>query len=139
MVIVVIVLVLKFPTGLVSGAIKYWMDGGEFVRGEPQLVPFKTTILYIKHVHSLTDWFFKNLACNLIMFIPYGFLTPMFMKPYKHMGLKVMLTATLVSVGIEIFQYITALGLCDIDDVMLNVISAMIGYGIYVIAKKNIH
>ena len=131
MVLVVIVLVLKFPTGLVSSAIKYWMAGGEFVRSEPQLVPFKTTIFYAKHVHSLTDWFFKNLSCNIVMFMPYGFLTPLFMKPYKYMGVKVTFTAALVSIGIEIFQFITAFGLCDIDDVILNVIGAVIGYALY--------
>lgn len=128
---VVLVLVFKYPTGLVSGAIKHWMNGGEFVRAKPQLIPFETIVDYVKQVHSLTDWFIKNLACNIIMFMPYGFLTPFFMKPCKYMWAKVVLTAALVSGGIEIFQFVTALGLCDIDDLILNVIGAVPGYLLY--------
>lgn len=128
---VILVLVLKFPTGLVSGAIKNWMSGGAFVRTEPQLIPFKTIIFYVQQVHSLTDWFIKNLVCNIVMFIPYGFLTPLFMKQCKYMGVKVIVSAALASICIEIFQYVTAFGLCDIDDLILNVISAILGYWIY--------
>lgn len=128
---VILVLVLKFPTGLVTDTIKIWMEGGGVARMEPQLVPFKTIIFYVKRVHSFNDWFIKNLACNIIMFIPYGFLTPLFKKKCKYVGIKVGVSVALVSLGIEIFQYVTALGLFDIDDLMLNVISAILGYWLY--------
>ena len=38
-----IVIVLKFPTGLVSNTIKGWMKGAEVARLTPQLIPFKTS------------------------------------------------------------------------------------------------
>ena len=73
---VIWVLVLKFPTGLVTGMFRKWMNGEDVVRMSPQWMPFKTIISYVRQVQSVKDWFFKNLACNIIMFVPYGFLTP---------------------------------------------------------------
>ena len=57
------------------------------------------------------------------------------MKKHKHMAIRVGVSAALVSVGIELFQFLTALGLCDIDDVILNVVGAMLGYCIYRLAN----
>lgn len=133
---VILVLVLKFPTGLVTRTVRVWLDGGDVTRMSPQLIPFDTIVFYVKSVQAVTDWFFKNLACNIIMFIPYGLLTPLFMRECKYMGGKVVATAALTSVLIEIFQYATAFGLCDIDDVILNVAGAMLGYAIYKLIYK---
>lgn len=133
---VILVLVLKFPTGLVSSNVKVWLDGGDVTRMSPQLKPFDTIVLYVKNVQAVTDWFFKNLACNIIMFIPYGLLTPLFMKKWKYMGIKVAVSAIVTSLSIEIFQYATAFGLCDIDDVILNVAGAILGYAIYKLIHK---
>lgn len=135
----ILVIVLKYPTGLVSNALKDWMNGGEIVRFSPQLIPFKTIIEYTKNVHSLTDWFIKNLAANVIMFFPYGFLLPMIGEAKS--GVKVIVSGTLLSLVIEIFQYITALGLCDVDDLILNATGVALGYGFYklieMFAKKS--
>ena len=131
MVLLVLVIVLKFPTGLVSGTIQSWKSGGEFHRMAPQLIPFQTIIEYVSQVHSLNDWFIKNLVCNIIMFMPYGFLFPFIMKGDKNIGVKVILSGCMVSVVIEIFQYVTALGQCDIDDVILNTVGVVLGYAIY--------
>lgn len=127
----IVVIILKFPTGLVRETIKSWMNGGTFYRMAPQLVPFKTIIEYVGMVHSIHDWFFKNLACNVIMFMPYGFLLPFIIQWNKRTGIKVALSGCIVSVVIEIFQYVTALGQCDIDDVILNTVGVILGYGIY--------
>ena len=127
----VVVIILKFPTGLVSGTIKSWMNGGTFYRMTPQFVPFKTIIEYVGMVQSIHDWFFKNLACNLIMFMPYGFLLPFMIQRKKRTGIKVVLSGCIASAAIEVFQYMTALGLCDIDDVILNTMGVALGYGIY--------
>lgn len=131
MMLVILVLVLKFPTGMVSGTVRQWLDGEEVVRITPKLIPFDTIIAYARNVQVVSDWFFKNLACNLVMFIPHGFLLPLFIKECKHPVVKVILYVAMISVCIEVFQYIAALGVCDIDDVILNVISAMFGYVIY--------
>lgn len=129
--ILLFVLVFKFPTGLVRNAIVNWMNGGEFYRMQPQLVPFKTIINYIGHVEAVHDWFFKNLACNIIMFVPYGFLLPFVLKNKTKRAVRVIISGIVISVSIEAFQYITALGLCDIDDVILNTIGVLLGFFAY--------
>ena len=135
-----IVIVLKFPTGLVSNTIKGWMKGAEVARLTPQLIPFKTIIPYIQQARAITDWFVKNLACNIIMFMTYGFLYPFVMeKSIQKNCRRTILSAFILSVCIEIFQYISAFGHCDIDDVILNTVGAAIGYGLYLIAVKIIN
>ena len=131
----VLVIVLKFPTGLVSGTIARWQAGEEIVRMKPQLIPFDTTIFYIKKVEAIHDWFFKNLACNIVMFMPYGFLVPFFTRMNKYKGIKITISGCILSVAIEIFQYVTAFGLMDIDDVILNTLGVALGYGIFLAIK----
>lgn len=130
------VIVLKFPTGLAKGTINIWLDGGTINRLSPQLIPFKTIIFYVRHVQAVYDWFFKNLACNVIMFMPYGFLVPLISKKKINIGRKIIISGCIFSALIEVFQYITALGLCDIDDVILNTLGVLLGFGIYKITKN---
>ena len=132
--ILIAVIILKFPTGMVGQTIRAWKNGEEVVRMKPQLIPFKTMVFYVSQVRAIHDWFFKNLACNLIMFMPFGFLLPQCIK--KKSFWKVVLLGCITSVVFEIVQYITALGLCDIDDVILNTVGVAIGYFIYWIVKK---
>ena len=131
MAVLVLVIILKFPTSLVTDTVKLWMEGEKMDRLQPQLMPFKTIVFYIKNVQAIYDWFFKNLAANILMFIPFGFLYPSLMKKEHRKGWRVILVGCLLSAFIEIFQYVTAIGQCDVDDVILNVIGVYIGYGIY--------
>lgn len=62
---------------------------------------------------------------NVLFFIPYGFLFPQ--KKLK----SVLLISLLTSVFIEVAQYICNLGWCEIDDVISNILGAVIGFGIY--------
>lgn len=130
-----LVLLFKYPTTMVSDTIARWRAGEEVVRMEPQLVPFETVVQYVKNVHSLNDWFIKNLACNLIMFIPYGFLIPAFWKNVHHRGLKIVISGCILSIVIEVLQYITAFGQMDIDDVILNTLGVVIGYELFRLIK----
>lgn len=134
--ILLFVIVLKFPIGLAKGTITTWLKGGEITRISPQLIPFKTNIDYIKNIHSFNDWFILNVTCNIIMFMPYGILLPAILKKKDNIGRKVILSGCILSVLIEIFQYITALGVCDIDDVILNTLGIALGFGLYNIAKN---
>lgn len=127
----ILVIVLKFPTGMVRNMVQGWFDGQEVVRMSPQMIPFKTIIEYAGNVHSLNDWFIKNLMANVIMFIPYGFLVPFFAQKDRKVLIKVVLTGCTLSIFIEVFQYVTALGQCDVDDVILNTLGVLLGGCIY--------
>lgn len=126
-ILVIMVLVLKFPTEMVIG-------NSERTRLEVQLIPFKTIIEYATLVHSFTDWFIKNLVCNIVVFMPYGLLLPYVLNPKKVL-VKICVMGTLFSTMIEIVQHIFAVGKLDIDDIILNVIGIVLGYLLYKIIE----
>ena len=74
------------------------------------------------------------LLLNLTAFIPMGFFICLFTKgksKYKHVYLIV-----LIPIIIEVLQYIFATGALDINDIILNVISGIIGVTAYAIIHK---
>ena len=62
---------------------------------------------------------------NILFFIPYGLLFP-----WKDNWKRVFVTALVLSLLIELSQYIFNLGWCEVDDVISNTLGAMIGYGV---------
>lgn len=142
--VLIAVLILKYPTGMLDQTFIDIFNGKEIIRLEPQLVPFRTINFYVSHVQAVTDWFFKNLFCNLIMFMPLGFLVPIKLdcknnKTEKKNKIKIprvfkiLLLGTLISIAVELIQYATALGQMDIDDVILNAVGTYLGYVCYMI------
>lgn len=104
------------------------------------IFPFKTITLYAKELIRSFPYYFhnyiiRNFFGNLLLFLPYGFLAPL-----KHKAInswfKMFLLAFITSSGIEAMQFITKVGICDIDDVIINVIGILMGYGIYRIFLK---
>lgn len=74
------------------------------------------------------------LLLNLTAFIPMGFFICLFTKgksKYKHVYLIV-----LIPIIIEVLQYIFATGALDINDIILNVISGIIGIIAYAVFSK---
>ena len=63
---------------------------------------------------------------NILFFIPYGLLFP-----WKDNWKRVFVTALILSIFIELSQFIFNLGWCEVDDVISNTLGAMIGYGIW--------
>lgn len=64
---------------------------------------------------------------NILMFIPMGIILSTFkMKNYGRL-----LVALLISCGIEILQYITTLGVFELDDLLCNELGALIGLYLY--------
>lgn len=77
---------------------------------------------------------FENLFGNILMFIPMGFYLPSLFKKQKNF-LIMLLTVICISTSIECIQFFTKLGTSDIDDIILNVFGAIIGYIFYFIVK----
>lgn len=71
---------------------------------------------------------------NIIFFVPFGFLFPdkeILPKFFKNRRLLLILCAgMLLSIFVELTQYIFRLGLCELDDVICNGLGAVIGYGL---------
>lgn len=95
------------------------------------LRPLKTIRLYFTLIRGddgyLVRHAFINLVGNVILFVPIGYLMPQIWKKLRSF-IKVFLITAGTVVLVEILQYFTGLGSCDVDDLILNVPSAMIGY-----------
>ncbi|MBJ7997146.1 VanZ family protein [Bacillus mycoides] len=96
-------------------------------------IPFRTINSYSSTMGIRSS--FINIIGNIIPFIPLGFLIPI-VFPSKRKFIKSMIVCLIIIITIEITQYITYLGFTDIDDVILNQISCMIGYIFYLIYIK---
>ncbi len=71
-----------------------------------------------------------NLAGNVVMFVPLGLLLPLSFDSL-HRFRRCMAASAVIIICVELVQLITRLGVCDVDDLILNLIGAAIGYGIY--------
>lgn len=114
----------------------YW----EVVNSNINLIPFKTVKLFLKAIQgSFSDYAVYhsiiNLAGNIIMFIPLGFFVPSVFSKYSSFSRFIFLISTII-ISIEIIQLFTLLGSCDIDDFILNIVGAIIGYGIFRIISR---
>lgn len=93
--------------------------------GTNNFIPFKEIFRY--EIGSAK--FIKNIVGNIIMFIPYGFFASYFLKNKKFGTIGIL--AIIVSLTIEIVQ-LNIGRVFDIDDVILNVEGALVGYILYV-------
>lgn len=72
---------------------------------------------------------------NILMFLPYGILLPMLIKRLWHNGWLCIISAMMLSILLEAAQYMTSRGFCQLDDVVMNTIGAVIGWGILYIVR----
>ena len=90
-----------------------------------RLLPLVSTILFVQNT---TSWesIIINLLGNIIMFIPFGFLGWLNTKYFSFKKLIVDFLSALIIV--EALQYLTRLGVFDIDDLALNSLGVWIGF-----------
>lgn len=101
-----------------------------YTRTSFNIIPFDTIKLFINGykngVVSLRD-FSINIFGNLFALMPYGLFIPlMFKKINKYY--KFLILMIILVVAIELLQFISLSGSCDIDDLILNVMGASIVY-----------
>ena len=98
------------------------------------IVPFKTIKLftegYIRGIVSFKN-FSVNIFGNLCAFMPYAIFLPLIFKKMNKFR-NFLLTMIIIVIIIELLQFATTSGSCDIDDLILNVCGASI---IYLIVK----
>ena len=92
-----------------------------------RLLPLVSTILFVQNT---TSWesIIINLLGNIIMFIPFGFLGWLNAKYFSFKKLIVDFLSVLIIV--EALQYLTRLGVFDIDDLAINSLGVWIGFQI---------
>lgn len=82
---------------------------------------------------------YREMLMNVFLFVPFGLSLPNVMDAAKRIKNPVpatMLTAFALSVGIELCQYYFRLGRCEVDDVIMNSLGALIGMVSYLAANS---
>lgn len=67
---------------------------------------------------------------NVLLFIPYGFICP-WAFPWLRGFFRNTFAAFVTSFGVEMIQLITGRGYFQVDDILTNVLGAVIGYVIF--------
>ena len=113
---------------------------------QPNLVPVVETVKQFYEQGNQHFWayyigYWGNIFGNIILFIPFGFLLHYLLpaKPRK----TILLYGLFTSIGIELTQLFLQIGVCDIDDVILNVMGTATGIFLFTkaikIIKKQTH
>jgi glycopeptide antibiotics resistance protein len=113
----------------------FWSDISwiEYIKNSSNFVPFKTITTYILAMFdgSMNMYIpIENLFGNFMMFMPMGIYLPYL---FKHLNKFSRFTISMSSllIVIEVVQVVTRLGSFDIDDFILNMLGAWIGYGVW--------
>jgi len=129
---------------LVSGLLlTLWLIGGLVLTLQPayplpgqvvddNLVPFHTLGIYWRNLGS--EFWMRNLFGNLFLLLPLGLLGPIAL-PALDRWWRIALVALLYSVAIELIQRLVPARSADIDDVIVNVAGAVLGYVIFAILR----
>lgn len=132
---------------LVYAAVMLWLLFGQRISDEGitiyfginsdnlNVMPLKTVKLYLWLLENSTNEALLrhaviNLVGNVVLFIPLGWFLPYLWVRFRGF-FKVMLAVILLIAAVEVTQYFTLLGSCDIDDLILNLFGAMAGYGLW--------
>ena len=104
------------------------------------LVPLRTVqqfeyLLRRQNGADLSRIAFANLAGNVLLFLPLGFLPPM-VWPKLRTWLRTLGIAAGAVICVEAAQYVTRRGAADVDDLLLNMLGAAIGFLIFRISER---
>lgn len=110
-----------------NGGIVIWNSGlfESYVENSLNLVPFRTISEYF--VKGDLRRFVVNIAGNTVCLMPLAILLPLNFKKQRKTGI-FLLSCALIVAAVEILQFATLSGSCDIDDLILNVGGAFLLY-----------
>lgn len=127
--IVIKVIIFKYPYRDLLALAAGWRRGVVWQGlSTANFTPFKTIKMYIEYAHKLNS--VENLAGNVLVFVPFGFLFPLVAREGEHFFV-MLLNAFVFVLGIETFQLFSAFGAFDVDDILLNCLGAVLGFGVY--------
>lgn len=97
------------------------------------LIPFQTIRIYL---NNLGSWFWmRNALGNLALLFPLGLLGPVAL-PALDRWWRIALIALAISTAIEVTQLFIPDRSADIDDVIVNVAGALLGYLVLSLARR---
>jgi len=96
--------------------------------------PFHAFYSFVKDIQDGRLRISGNFIGNIILFIPVGVLFPL--TGDEHKCVKTGFVALCFSIIIEIIQLVSHRGYFEVDDLILNTLGAVMGYGIYRVVMK---
>lgn len=97
------------------------------------ILNFKTWSLGGSHSYNLIPFVReepKLLMFNLLLFVPMGYFIPLLFRKCRSF-IKVLLLGILISVVVEVIQYVFAGRLADIDDILTNTVGCLTGFAVF--------
>jgi glycopeptide antibiotics resistance protein len=119
--ILVKLIVFKYPPGMM------------FDVASANYVPFKTILPYLTGEPTWTVAI-RNLVGNIVPFVSLGLLAPLLYRSL--MWWHVLVAAVGFAVVIEGMQVILRTGIFDIDDILLNALGGVLGWALFIAAKR---
>ena len=96
-----------------------------YVQNSLNLIPFKTVLQYFNR--GTINQLVVNIIGNLVCLMPLGILLPLNFEKQRRTEI-FLLTCVSIVAAVEILQFVTLSGSCDIDDLILNVSGAFLIY-----------
>ena len=104
------------------------LNFGGTQEGPPNLIPFKSILPYLLGEKGFLIAFI-NLLGNIVALVPMGFLVPNIFSNFNWKQVVVLAIAS--GLVVESTQFFLEIGIFDIDDVILNGLGVIIGFGIF--------
>lgn len=96
-------------------------------------IPFKTILTFLERLQQNTintSIVLTNLLGNIIVFAPYGIIVPILFKEKFSKIKNFTVLMIMIVLAVECIQFITRRGSFDIDDLILNVVGAVLFLGL---------
>lgn len=105
-----------------------------YTQRDYNLTPFRTILEFSRMISSsqnfLLPFSVANLSGNVLMFVPMGLLLPVLWRAQRRYWVFILTSAVIICL-LELTQYLTYLGTADIDDLILNLLGASLGFAAY--------
>jgi len=132
--------IVRLAAGLVLGV---WIAGGLLLTlspvnpapgqvVEPNFIPLRTIGIYLANLDS--GFWLRNLVGNLVLLLPVGLVGPI-VFPWMDRWWRVLLAAVALSLAIEVAQLWVPDRSADVDDILLNVVGAILGYAVLLVLR----
>ena len=105
----------------------------EYIKWSSNIVPFRTITIYVIAIFDGSmnmDIPIKNLLGNTFIFLPMGVYIPYFIRKINKVTVFSISMVILLFI-IEAIQLVTRRGSFDVDDLILNMFGALIGFSIW--------
>ena len=126
---------MRLAAGVVLGV---WVAGGLLLTLMPahpapgqivehNFIPLRTISIYLANLDS--PFWVRQMVGNLLLLLPVGLLGPIVL-PWMDRWLRVLVASLALSTAIELAQLWIPDRSAEVDDVLLNVVGAILGYAV---------